>query len=114
MKRVSGVFLAVFAFAVESYAASVPLVWDYADEPLNPANSFSLYRDTGCTGNFTPLASINKPAVKYTDTTASPGVMYCYKVTAKNTKGEESSASNTLQFQVPLPPVNNPTNLRVE
>jgi fibronectin type 3 domain-containing protein len=114
MKRFSGVFLVLFALASQSYAASVPLVWDYVDEPLNPAVSFMMYRDVNCTGVFTPLASINKPAVRYTDTTASPGTTYCYKVTAKNAVGGESSASNTLQFSVPIPPVNSPSNLRVE
>jgi hypothetical protein len=84
------------------------------DEPLNPAIAFTMYRGVGCTGSFDAITIINKPALEYTDTTVSPGVVYCYKVTANSSIGEESSASNTLQFQVSLPPIAKPFNLRIK
>lgn len=93
--------------------AAITLEWDYVDNPLAPAASFSMYRDVGCTGAFLFLASIPRSTLLYRDGTADQaGQRYCYQVTAIGATGEESGASNTVAFQVPSPRPNAPTNLR--
>lgn len=95
-----------------TYAASVPLIWDYTDNSENPAVSFSMYRDNDCMHSPLFLASVPRSSLEYTDNTAIAGHTYCYTVTALSATGEESSTSNVLMFQVPLPPPNPPSNLR--
>lgn len=94
-----------------TWAASIVMEWDYTDEPLNPAVSFSMYRDVGCTGDFLFLDSVPRNQLTYADTTVAYGQLYCYYVTATAASGEESGASNTIQFQMPLPRPLAPGNL---
>lgn len=116
---VTNMYRAAFALFISSmllfatvHAASVPLIWDYVDNPENPALSFSMYRDVGCSNNSLFLASIPRNTPVYTDNTALAGQVYCYTVTAVGVNGEESSTSNVLMFQVPLPKPSAPSNLR--
>lgn len=111
-RAVLALFISSMLLSASVHAASVPLTWDYVDNPENPALSFSMYRDVGCVNGSTFLASIPRNTLVYTDTTASAGYTYCYTVTAVGANGEESSTSNVLMFQVPLPKPNAPSGLR--
>lgn len=103
-----GLVLASVSFA---HAVTVTLAWDYV-QGITPATEFALYKQPGCTGLFVRLLpSVLVPTQVYVDTDVVAGQTYCWYVTALSAAGQESGTSNTLLFQVPLPP-GNPVNLR--
>lgn len=106
------VVLVMVVMPMVSYGFDVQLEWDYVENPIAPAISFSMYRDVNCAGEWLFLASIPRSELMYVDRTVESGRVYCYQVTAIGTDAKESSASNTVGFQVPLPPPNAPSNLR--
>jgi len=61
------------------------------------ATQYSIQRST-TSGVFTgpPIATVNYPAVQYTDTGLTPGTTYYYLITAKNAAGSTSSVQATI------------------
>ena len=122
MKPPSLCLLCLLAWVTCAQAASVSLLWDYVQSPVEPAVSFVVYRDADCLGVFTAIATIaiTGPAsqgyVDVDDPTSPllPGHNYCYQVTAMAADQKESGPSNGVQFSVPLqqPAPNSPINLR--
>lgn len=96
-------------------ALEVDFAWDLTQLPAPAAQvtGFFLYRQVDCQGVFTKLNSTPIPVgtLTYADSTVVAGKTYCWQVTSVTATGEESGASNTVQFQVPQgPPA--PSNLR--
>lgn len=94
-----------------SAAVSVQLAWDYV-QGADPAIGFFVYKQVGCTGTFVKMTTTALPftPLAYTDTAVSAGQTFCWKMTAVDAKGGESTFSNVLTFSVPAPAP--PTNLR--
>ena len=103
--------------ATTAYGNSTSLTWDpgQCSDPVacTPTTGYRMYRQVSCTGTFVRLApDIVAPTVVYRDSDVWPGMTYCYYVVATDSTGRESSASNTLRFQVPAEALVVPVNLR--
>jgi hypothetical protein len=101
------VLFVLIGFGVgHGHAASVPLGWDYTQDPANPADGFIVYRCQGqnCT-NFTPItpAPLSVHVLTYTDATLLNNAWYTWVVRATG-KGVLSDPSNAYTFQTPPPP----------
>ena len=106
--------IALYALLGLAQAATVLLAWDYnTPNPDAPAATFSIYRQSSCIGPFTVVQTQAATQLTWTDTQVTPGLSYCWQVTAVSAAGKESEPSNVLQFQVPQPSPAPPSNLRV-
>ena len=113
MRRLWSIFVGVLclASAWQAEAVSVNLAWDYTQGGV-PAVNFNVYKQVGCAGAFTNIASVPVTTKTYSDTAVTEGQTYCWDVTAQAATGKESTPSNVLQFQVPLSTPVSPANLR--
>ncbi len=83
--------------AAEVRGSTVNLGWEAVSNP--GADSYRIYRDTtpidsssGPSGQ-TPIGSVEAGTIQYSDTDATPGTKYYYRVTAVDADGNESSFS---------------------
>ncbi len=83
--------------AAEVRGSTVDLGWEAVSNP--GADSYRIYRDTtpidsssGPSGQ-TPIGSVKAGTIQYSDTDATPGTKYYYRVTAVDADGNESSFS---------------------
>ncbi len=79
----------------------VALVWDASIEPANYIDGYDVYRRLLPSGSFSWLAFTTINA--YNDGNVNYGSTYEYYVKAKDTFGNVSDASNTIQVYVPDP-----------
>ncbi|MEP7015679.1 MAG: PKD domain-containing protein [Verrucomicrobiota bacterium] len=97
---------------VESVAVSgavVHLVWSEPDNGGSPLTGYNIYRKDNVANTYALIATEtqNCPACKttYDDVTATGGLQYTYKVTARNSVGE---GTNCGEFPVGTGPLENP------
>jgi hypothetical protein len=72
---------------------AVILSWSPPDDRGSPITAYNIYRRTGTTGNFAPLATVPGSVNKYSDTTIQPNETYFYRVTAVNAQGESAACT---------------------
>jgi hypothetical protein len=73
---------------------AVDLDWTASSDPDSELVSYTISRGTSPGGAKTPIATISKDLTAYRDTAVAGGVAYSYTVTALNTSGLTSAASN--------------------
>ncbi len=96
-----------------SLFALVTLLWDYTPGS-DPAVQFDIYRDIGCSGVFTKVATQGVASQAFVDDGLQPGVCYAWYVTAQNSAGQESHPSNITQYTPGGGVLTSPFNLRVQ
>ncbi len=85
--------------ATAASASAITLNW------VNNANNqggFKIERSTGNASNFAQIYIASATALSYTDTTASPGTLYYYRVRATNVIGD-SAYTNNASATTPAP-----------
>ncbi len=86
------------SLAAEVRGSTVNLGWEAVSNP--GADSYRIYRDTtpidssAGPGGQTPIGSVEAGTTQYSDTDATPGTKYYYRVTAVDADGNESSFSD--------------------
>jgi hypothetical protein len=90
--------------------SDLTLTWQ---DRSNDENDFVVERRSG-TGSFQTIAVTRENATSYTDPGMPAGVVYCYRVHARNAVGD-SDYSNEASAEVPVPPAppKAPANLQV-
>ena len=108
-----GMLWGVLLMPVSSMAASIQLAWDYI-QGADPDVKFRIYSliSATCAGGWLAIADVSVPTQTYLDATLTPGLTYCYRVTALDSAGQESVPSNTVSFLVPQGTPAAPTQLR--
>lgn len=79
---------------------SVTVTWEPS---VSRVIGYNVYRADASGSNFTKLTSQPVFATKYTDLTVVSGKTYKYYVSAVNSSGVESKASENVTVQVPSP-----------
>ncbi|MGE0822666.1 MAG: hypothetical protein AB7G75_06070 [Candidatus Binatia bacterium] len=91
-----GVFLAVFGAPHLVFSSPLTLSWtDNASTELG----FKVERRTHTSGTYTQIATVSANSTSYSDSTATPGETYCYRVRSFNESGD-SPYSNEACGQV--------------
>jgi HYDIN/CFA65/VesB family protein/centrosomal CEP192-like protein len=79
---------------------SVHLTWDASTSSVV---GYRVYRATSSSGPFGIISSTTVTSTAYDDSTVSSGATYYYQVTAFDSSGEESPASNVATAAIPTP-----------
>ncbi len=98
-------------------AGAFALTWQYTQDPVNQATSFSLQRciqtTTGCSmGDLAGATQIPLTTLSYTDATITQNVTFCYRIAAGNTFGR-SPYSSTICGKLGAPPGTSPSNVQL-
>ncbi|MHA2403973.1 MAG: fibronectin type III domain-containing protein, partial [Candidatus Kariarchaeaceae archaeon] len=96
-------FTAVYGDSKVDLSWSAPI-----DDGGSPITQYRIYRSTTSGSYGAPLITLGGAVYVYSDTTAMNGIQYYYQITAVNSKGEGSPASevNAIPRTVPDAPVN--------
>lgn len=81
-------------------ALSVTLTWNANETPT----VFRIYRQRSCTGSVAALVDVAGWLQTFTDTTVTPGTLYCYTVSEVMGNGEEGQKSPVAKVWTPAEP----------
>lgn len=105
------IVLCFLCLPVSAFAGQNVLTWQ--DNSTNE-DKFNIERKAiACASStlpFSPLTSVGKDVITYTDSAVIEGTTYCYRVNAENTAGK-SVFSNTAERSVPFSVPNAPSGL---
>jgi Abnormal spindle-like microcephaly-assoc'd, ASPM-SPD-2-Hydin len=80
---------------------TVELSWDASTS--TSITGYNVYRATSAAGPYSKVNPSPNAAMNYSDSTVQSGQTYYYVTTAVNSSGEESSYSNQVTAQIPMP-----------